>query len=454
MLTNTIKTAATALCLISLIHSAPVSAKVSPEKAARLGKDLTPMGAEKAGNAAGTIPAWTGEKTQAPEGHKPGDHHPDIFADDEVLFTITANNVDEHADKLSEGQIALFKLYPDSYKMKVYPSRRTGVLPDWVNERTKECATTAELGADGNSISGAKACIPFPIPQSAEEVMWNHILRYQGIYREEAFNSASPDAKGRYVTDKVDRRTYWPYWDVNKDTDMLSAFIPRQLAPARVAGDTFLLIDYLNPTQKPRAAWRYFGGQRRVRRAPVFVFDTPVPPSQGLRTVDAYDMFFGSLEKYDWELKGKKEMYIGYNSYAVAAKGIRDKDLIKPGHIDAELPRYELHRVWEVEATLKEGERHIYPRRTFYIDEDSWSIHNQDLYDERGQLWRNAQLYSKYYWHPQIVGSANEVHHDLISRRYNVVLMLGEYEKSFDFSKPTPGDSYFTPANIRKMGVR
>jgi len=221
-----------------------------------------------------------------------------------------------------------------------------------------------------------------------------------------------------------------------------------------VAGDTFLLLDYLDAAAKPRQAWRYFGGQRRVRRAPVFVFDTPVPPSQGLRTVDAYDMLFGSPQKYSWELKGKREMIVGYNAYALGAGGIQNDDVIQVGHINPELPRYEVHRVWEVEATLNEGERHIYPRRTLYLDEDSWIVLLHDMYDDKDQLWRTAHRYAKLYWDGPVMAESNEVHHDLISRRYNVVTMMGEYDKPYDYSQPKPGDSFFTPANVRKMGVR
>jgi hypothetical protein len=454
MLRASIKKTVSVVGLLSLMSHGAL-AKVSIEDALRLGKDLTPIGAEKAGNAAGTIPEWVPDKLKIPEGHNPGDHHPDVFADDPILFTITAANLDQYRGNLTEGQIKLFETYPDTFKMNVYPTRRTTVYPDWVNERTQKCATTASLGADGNEIVGAHACVPFPIPQNGNEVVWNHMLRYQGIFRVEALNQAAPDAKGRYVTDKVTRATYWPYWDVDRsDDNRLSMFIPRQLAPARVAGDTFLIIDYLNPAKNPRGAWRYFGGQRRVRRAPVFVFDTPIPPSQGLRTTDTYDLFFGSPEKYQWNLLGKQEKYIGYNAYKMSEQGRKDVDIVKVGHIDAELPRYELHRVWVVEAKLKEGQRHIYPRRMMYFDEDSWAAHIADLYDERGELWRTAHLYSKYFWHPQLLSSANVVHHDLVSRRYNVVALLGEYDKTYDYSKPAPGDGYFTPANIRKMGVR
>ena len=218
-------------------------AKVSAEEAARLGQELTPVGAEKAGNADGSIPEWTGGGVgEIPAGYVPGGHHPDPFADEQPLYTITADNADQYSDKLSEGQLALFKLYPDTYKMKVFPSHRTYQAPDWVYERTGQCATSAELVAGGNGVSGAHACYPFPIPKTGLEVVWNHLLRWNGVYRVEAMDSAAPDAKGRYVLDKVTRNTYWPYWDKEREgTDRLSMFIPRQLAPARVAGEGYSL---------------------------------------------------------------------------------------------------------------------------------------------------------------------------------------------------------------------
>ncbi|MEE8056871.1 MAG: DUF1329 domain-containing protein [Pseudomonadales bacterium] len=433
-----------------LAASSAVLAKVSAEEGARLGKDLTPLGAERAGNADGSIPAWTGGGVTVPAGYVVGDHHPDPFADEQPLFEITSANLDQYKDKLSEGQVGLFKAYPDTYKMKIYPTHRVAEYYDWQVENNKKCVVMAEL--INEAITNAHACTPFPIPANAEEVIWNHILRYQGLYRIDAIDAAAPDAKGRYVLDRITRNTYWPYYDpAVPDTHRLSMFIPRQLAPARVAGDTFLLLDYLDPRAKKRQAWRYFGGQRRVRRAPVFVFDTPIPPSQGLRTIDTYQMFFGSLEKYNWKLLGKREIYIPYNNYKISAA--KNDDVIRPWHINTDLTRHELHRVWVIEATLKEGERHIYSRRLMYLDEDSWVIHIHDMYDDRGGLWRNALMYSKYYWESKVITEATEVHHDLISRRYNISVMTGNY-KAFDFSQPIPGDSYFTPANIRKLGVR
>ena len=89
-------------------------------------------------------------------------------------------------------------------------------------------------------------------------------------------------------------------------------------------------------------------------------------------------MFNGAPDRYDWKLIGKKELYIPYNAYRLDSPQLKYSDIIKPGHINRDLTRYELHRVWEVEATLKTGERHIYAKRHFFIDEDTgrlqWSI--------------------------------------------------------------------------------
>ena len=450
------KTSAAMLLAGLIFASAGAMAKVSPEEADRLGKDLTPLGAEKAGNDDGTIPEWTGLGIEnVPAGYAPGKHHPDPFADDPVLFTITAENVDQYADQLREGHIALFKTYPDTFKMKVYRSRRTFKGPEWLYERTRECATNAYLTQEGNAINDAHACIPFPIPQDGNEAVWNLLLRYQGIYRVENYDAAAPDAKGRYAIDRIKTHNYWPYYDPNKaDSKVLYKFVPHLIAPPRQAGDTFLLMDYKNPIETPRQAWRYFAGQRRVRRAPVFAFDTPIPPSQGLQTVDSDGMFVGSPEKYNWELKGKRELYVAYNCYALGVGGIKIKDLTQAGHIDTELPRFELHRILVVEGTLKKGERHIYQRRVLYIDEDSWKGVATDLYDKQGKLWRSNESYFKFFWEADVMAETLSMAYDLNSRRYNLVLVTSGYASPPDYSKPVPPDSFWTPANVRKIGIR
>jgi hypothetical protein len=56
-------------------------------------------------------------------------------------------------------------------------------------------------------------------------------------------------------------------------------------------------------------AWLYFPGQRRVRRAPTFAYDNPVPGYENLETVDQYPMYAGAMDRYDWKLVGKQELY-------------------------------------------------------------------------------------------------------------------------------------------------
>jgi len=441
----------------TLTFATSVSAAISKEQADRLTRDLTPLGAERAGNVDGSIPAWTGEPLPVPVSFKgEGDHHPDPFAGDKPLFTIDASNVDQYADKLSEGQLSLFKKYPDSYKMHIYPSRRTATYPDWYAENTYKVSQTAELEEDGNGVKNAKAAIPFPIPDNGLQAVWNHLLRYQGKYRVASYAQVTPDVKGRYVIDRVNHYDYYPYYDETgaDDNGMLTMFVANQVAPVRVAGDTFLFHDYVNPKLNPRNVWRYFSGQRRVRRAPVFVYDTPIPPSYGYRTIDSYDMFFGAPDKYDWKLVGKKELYIPYNNYQLQSSALKIKDIATPFHINPEHARYELHRVWQVEATLKEGERHIYKKRTFYLDEDTWTITVADLYDERDNLWRVSVCYLKNYWEVPVTYTALEVHHDLLARRYNALPLMNEESKTIDFSQPVPEASFFTPASVRRMGTR
>src|SRR5207302_332555 len=138
-------------------------AAVSPEEAARLGAELTPLGGEKAGNADGSIPAWTGGLKSALEAgfpnYHPGDHYPDPYANDKPLLTINSANLTQYASKLTEGHKALFRKYAD-YKMLVYPTHRSAAVPQSVYDATKRNATTGKLVPDGNGVTGAIGGVP------------------------------------------------------------------------------------------------------------------------------------------------------------------------------------------------------------------------------------------------------------------------------------------------------
>ena len=444
------------LSLLGFVSAAALaSAAISAADANRLGNDLTPLGGEKAGNADGTIPAWTGGITTAPAGYKPGMHHPDPFKDDQVLFTINAANSDKYAAMLSAGHLALLKAYPD-YVMPVYASHRSASNPQRIYDATKEHATTAALTAAGNGFTGAVIGIPFPIPQNGLEAIWNHLARYRGVAANRAISQAAPQRNGSYTLVDFEDEFLFNYARdgvQEKDLDnVLLYFKQAVIAPARLAGSILVVHETMDQVKEPRRAWLYNTGQRRVRRAPNVAYDNPGTAADGMRTSDQFDMFNGAPDRYDWKLVGKKEMYVPYNSYKLHSDSLKYKDILTPLHINQNLTRYELHRVWVVDATLKAGTSHVYSRRTFYIDEDSWQILACDQYDGRGQLWRISEAHCINYYDAQVFWSTLEVHTDLIAGRY-LAIGLDNENKMYDFGLTRSPQDY-TPSTLRQEGVR
>lgn len=443
---------------MALVLSCSVAAKVTPEQANRLGNDLTPLGAEKAANADGSIPAWTGGITAAPAGYTAGMHHLNPFADDKVLFSIDKSNVEQYKSLLSPGQIKLFELYPDTFKMNVYQTRRSASYPQYVYDATKNIATKAELVEGGNGIVNAAIGVPFPIPQNGLEAIWNHLLRYRGVAASRNGGQAAPTATGAYTVIGFDEQIMFKYSEPNATAEALTAenilfrFKQGVTSPARLAGTALLVHETMDQVKTPRQAWTYNTGQRRVRRAPNVAYDAPGTASDGLRTTDDFDMFNGSPDRYNWQLKGKQEMYIAYNDYKLHSNEVKYADLLLPGHINPEYVRWEKHRVWVVEATLKDGTRHVYGKRVFYIDEDSWQIHVADLYDNRMELYRVAFAHGLNYYEVPTHWSTLEVYHDLNSRRY-IAIGLDNEDKMYDFSVQL-SDADFTPAALRREGTR
>ncbi|ATC82181.1 MULTISPECIES: DUF1329 domain-containing protein [Pseudoalteromonas] len=445
---------ATALC--SMFLSSAAMAKMSAEEVARLGQDLTPFGAEKAANADGSIPAWNGGITSAPEGYEPGMHHLDPYSADKVLFTIDKTNLDKYKANLSPGQIALFEAYPDTFKMPVYETRRSASYPQFVYDATKEFAATAELIEGGNGIKNTAIGIPFPIPKSGLEAIWNHLLRYRGQSIERFGGQAAPTASGSYNYVGFDEQLLVKYSDPKatpaelQDSNILFKFKQKVTEPARLAGTALLVHETMDQILTPRQAWTYNSGQRRVRRAPNVAYDAPGTAADSLRTTDDFDMFNGSPNRYNWTLKGKQELYIPYNSYKLHSDKLEYDDILKPGHINPEHTRYEKHRVWVVEANLKDDTRHIYKKRVFYIDEDSWQVQVTDIYDNRDQLYRVAMAYGLNYYEVPTQWSTLEVYHDLNSRRY-LAIGLDNQEKMYDFSESF-NDNEFTSSALRREG--
>ena len=428
------------------------------ENIARLGNDLTPMGSVRAGNAAGTIPAWTGGITSDdwPAGFSSGDRHPDPFADDEPLFVINGQNFRDYADNLSVGQIALFERYPDSFFMEVYPSRRSASFPERTYEMTIANASTAQLIANGEGITNAAEGFPFPLPQNAYELMWNHKLKYKGTGGTRYNNQVAPTANGNFQLVKLREEILGLYYKegvtIADTNNILLYFFQEVESPARLAGNILLVHETLNQIEQPRQAWIYNPGQRRVRRAPNVAYDNPGTASDGLRTNDMTDMFNGAMDRFDWEVVGKREMYVPYNSYEIHSGDVTPDDMVVPGHLNPELMRYELHRVWVLDARLKEGTRHINSRRTFYMDEDSYQILLIDHYDQRGDLWRVSEGHPINYYEVPTLWTTIETHMDLLSGRY-VAVGIDNQDPVNTFDVELAPSNY-TPQALRTRGRR
>ncbi len=444
-----------------LVLTLLVATGASAQQAARLGAELTPMGAEKAGNAAGTIPAWEGGITSAAQagapGFKSGGHHPDPYASDKPLYKVDATNAAKYAANLTAGHKALLNAYKGSYFLNVYPSHRSAAFQQRIYDATKANATSAKLTGGGNGVTGAIGGVPFPIPSSGLEAIWNHILRFRVEIAERNIGQAAVTRGGAYNLVKLHDETMVGYslpgaTEAGLDNTILY-FIQETTAPARLAGEILLVHETLDQTKEQRRAWLYNPGQRRVRRAPNVAFDNPGTASDGLRTSDQFDVFNGSPQRYDWKLVGKQEIFVPYNAYPLHSNKLKNSDILKPLHINQQHARYELHRVWVVDATLKAGQRHIYKRRTFYIDEDSWQILVVDCYDNRDQLWRVQEAHSINYYEIPTFWTTLELTYDLQAGRYLALGLDNEEPQTVNFSaKRTAAD--FTPAAIANRGTR
>jgi len=446
----------TGVLALSLLATG-VMAAVSAEEAAKLGTSLTPIGGEMAGNAAGTIPAWTGGLPVNAGAVDDKGFLADPFAAEKPLFTITAQNVDQYQANLTPGQLAMFKRYPESYRIPVFTTHRSVTEPANVLAATKHNATNTKLVEGGNGLENFQTANPFPIPKDGMEVIWNHITRYRGGTLSRQITQATPQANGSYsmvyFQEEFAFNDALKDFDKSKESNVLFYFKQQVTAPSRLAGNVLLVHETLNQVKEPRLAWLYNSGQRRVRRAPQVAYDGPGTASDGLRTTDNFDLFNGSPDRYEWKLNGKKEIYIPYNSYGLDSPSLKYDQIIKAGHINQDLTRYELHRVWHVTATLKPGERHIYAKRDFFIDEDTWQAAEVDHYDGRGNLWRVAEAHAQYYYNKQVPWYTLEALYDLQSGRYLALGMKNEEDHAYNFDY-SASQSDFTPAALRQSGVR
>lgn len=420
---------------IALFLALPLTALASAtadEIASLDSKDVTCMGAERAGNAAGTIPEWSGKWFKTWPGQtQPHGFEPGPYADEKPLFTITASNMAEHADKLTPGQQAMLKKYADSYRLNVYPTRRDFRYADWVCDVVKKNAKEASLVDDGKGITGTTGAHPFPFPKSGLEAIWNVINPHRAMTDKAVTDIANVYANGSIAWGRNSFKTFNP--GNNPDpaqrasySDPINAyFYTAYILPRRDRG--FVAVGYQpnNFAKDATQSWQYVPGTRRVRQAPEVGFDTPVPPA-GMRTVDDDYVFNGSPERYSWKLVGKREFYMPFHNNRVNDPSVPYSDLIKPNTINPDFVRYELRRVWVIEGELKEGVRHIYKKRTVYADEDTWLALWGDTYDNRDELWRTTFVA---YFYSQESGTYHRgasIYHDLTANAYEAGYLTNE----------------------------
>jgi hypothetical protein len=350
---------------------------------------LTPFGAVRAGNADGSIPAWTGGYSTVAAGYRSGDLRSDPFPDEKPLYVIASANLDQYKDKLSDGQLGLFAKHPD-YSIQVFPTHRTAIAPQYVYDNIHKNATRATLSADGVSLTGAYGGIPFPIPQNGHEVMWNHVLAFSGTtvqFQSDAY--VIPTSGAIVFESRVNCHFQYPYYFENGEEQFKGFYLQQfivPIAPPYEAGGSILTLQPVDPAITPVEAWTYLEGQRRVRRAPELQYDTPNSLAGGATNWDEANIFSGEQNEYDFNFISIKEAIVPYNSNKTMLATIEEQ--YKPSFLNPDVVRFELHRCRVVELTVKPGFRNVDARRVIYFDEDTGSAMLEEVYDASGKLWK------------------------------------------------------------------
>jgi hypothetical protein len=410
-------------------------AQVSAEEAKQLGTKLTEFGAEKAGNADGSIPAYTGGLTQPPAGWaRESGRYDDPFAGEKPLYSVTAKNMAQYANMLTEGNKAMLARFPDTYRLDVYPTHRTVAYPAWVLKNTVKNATTARLTGkvEGDAVAGVDADnspfpgIPFPVPKNGVQVLWNYNFHYTAPVTHTVPSAWLVDTAGRPSPLPTPNEYFVHPWyeqsgKLRKETYNAVHGLTSQLQdPPSSAGIVFLNYYMHDAADAGQKVWFYTPGQRRVRAAPEFAYDIPIASYGGVIGWDEIHGFTGRMDRFDFKLIGKKEMLVPYNVYGITNQ-VLSKDFLGPQHVNPAAVRFEKRRVWVVDATRKPNARHVYSRRTFYVEEDCWCIVAAESYDNGGKLWKNLSLYTFPTYDVGGINNDGWGYNDLIKGNYTVI---------------------------------
>ncbi|MGH8454653.1 MAG: DUF1329 domain-containing protein [Nevskiales bacterium] len=451
-MTQSIISLVSALAFAMVVTSA--SAKVSPEEAARLGNELTPIGAEKGANKDGSVPAWD-PYTQS--GKLAGEYTSDPAIDGEKpVFTITKANMAQYADKLSAGHKYLLKTY-DSYKMNVYPSHRKIAWPDFIYKATKENAVNCTLiGVDNPD--NCKQGFLYPIPKSGAEVVWNHRVKYRDSNVRRFNNQMIVQPDGKFQLTKVMEEVKFYYAvekdpvPLTKDSGLFIKYFSLIRDPPRMSGTMILVHERAGAGDEGRQAWLYAPALKRIRRAPTVCCDNPYEGTDGHQFYDQVDMYNGILDRFTWKIVGKKDLYIPNNSNKISGPSVKYADMAKPRHFNQDLPRYELHRVWVVEANLRPGTSHTFAKRTFYLDEDGWQVALIDNYDANGDLYQFQEGHVIAAKNVLLSGTIPEVIYHMTTGRYFITALANE-DRPNDYSVKYD-DGFFEATSVQKRATK
>ncbi len=436
-----------------VIVSSVAVAKVPEDQTARLGVELTPVGAEAGPSADGVIPSWDGGLLRPPACFSgTGGRYCDPYADDLPQFIITAKNAEQYSQHLSAGQLALLQRYPETYRMPVYATRRSFANPPAVYAASRRNALEAELQANGEAIAGASLGVPFPIPANGHEVIWNHKTRFRDVSVQRWRNQFAVAASGDYNRTRLREDVLFNYSRSDIEPadrgGVLLYLLQVVTDPERLAGSVVLIHETMNPLDQERRAWQYSPGQRRLRRAPNLAYDNPLVGADGLGTTDQNDMFNGAMDRYEWKLIGKQTLYVPANSYRLHDDRRRYPGIVQRSHLAQDLTRYELRRVWVVDATLRPNMTHQYRKRRFYIDEDGWQIRVVDVFDGRDHLWRMQEAHTVIAFDVPYELPICETVYDLQSNRYLVQALNNEDPETV--AMPFDVD-HFAPGSVSRL---
>jgi hypothetical protein len=456
----------TVIALSLSLLAAGAMAKMSAEDVARLGKDLNPMGGIVAGSEDGLLAPWTGSVVGLPKGLKwdgPGTPYPDPWPDEKPLFTITKDNLEQYRERLSPGQIAMFETYPDTFRMPVYPGHRDFAFYPQFYQKVRYNAEHGELINGDEGIKGFVGGAAFPVPGTGPEVVWltrttGAFESMDGEYSDIAVfpNGTRATRRSRFLQESPYANRHNPVnadYEYPKLGEYAGYIMTYVTEPARDKGLITSIFEPFDYSLSAREVWRYLPGSRRVRRAPTVGFDTPDGPG-GLKTVDEVRGFNGSMERFDWKLIGRQEMFIPYHNYRFDEPGLSYDELLTKFHVNPDYMRYELKRVWVAEGTLREGERHVYGKRRIYVDEDTGLTVITENYDGRGELWKVALTTSIYDYGGEGYARRAEMYHDLRAGAYIAERLINDSAPELHDVNPIKGPEYFSPGNVRKLGKR